>query len=148
MCHAGWPPHRRIGHIALKNIGQTLTAGRLMSEDGGRTLARGPTHFACPHRNAVAHAARHELEPQVSPIGLTQRVVEVRLTVEVVEVGANELAVLHANAGIIDEIGHATRGVDLIVRTARSTRFRLDDLDAILECLLYDNNDARQPRVW
>jgi hypothetical protein len=72
--------------------------------------------------------------------------VKARLTIEAVEIGANELAVLHANAGIIDEIGHATRGVDLIVRTARSTCFRLEDLDAILECLLHDN-DTRQPRV-
>jgi hypothetical protein len=68
--------------------------------------------------------------------------VEARLTIEAVEIGADELAVLHANAGIVDEIGHATRGVDLIVRTARSTRFRLNDLDPILERLLYDN-DAR-----
>jgi hypothetical protein len=68
--------------------------------------------------------------------------VEARLTIEAVEIGADELAVLHANAGIIDEIGHATRGIDLIVRTARSARFRLEDLDPILECFLYDN-DAR-----
>ena len=72
---------------------------------------------------------------------------EARFTVEVVEVGANELAVLHANAGIVDEIGHATRWIDLIVRTALGARFRLNDLDAVVKRLLYDN-DARQPRVW
>ena len=52
-----------------------------------------------------------------------ERVVQARFTVEVVEVGTNELAVLHANAGIVDEIWHAARGVDLIVRTALGARF-------------------------
>ncbi|MGA8001302.1 MAG: hypothetical protein WCA05_06605 [Pseudolabrys sp.] len=76
-----------------------------MGEDGGRTLACGPTHFARPYRDAVAHTARRELETEVSPIGFPQRVVEAGLTIEAVEIGADELAVLHADAGIVDEIG-------------------------------------------
>ena len=112
------PLHQRIGHAALKNVGHALAAGHLMSKDSGRTLAHGPIHFARPYGDAIAHAARHELKPEVSPIGFMQRVVEARLAIEAVEIGADELAVLHANAGIIDEIGHAARGVDLIVRAA------------------------------
>jgi hypothetical protein len=84
-----------------------LAAGQLMGKDIGRTLAHGPTNFARPDRDAVAHAARHELEPKVIPIRFTQRVMEARLTIEAVEIGANELAVLHANAGVIDEVWHA-----------------------------------------
>jgi hypothetical protein len=100
--------HQRIGYTVVKNVGHALAAGRLMGEDCGRTLARGPTHFACPYRNAVAHAARHELKPKVSPIGFTQRVVEARLAIEVVEIGTDELAVFHANASIVDEIRYTT----------------------------------------
>jgi hypothetical protein len=43
---------------------------------------------------------------------------EARLAVEAVEIGADELAVFHANAAIIDQIGHAAGGIDLIVGTA------------------------------
>jgi hypothetical protein len=66
--------------------------------------------------------------------------VEARLTVDAIEIGADELAVLHAETSIVDEIGHAARGVDLIVRTVQGARFRLDNLDAILERLLYDDD--------
>jgi hypothetical protein len=68
--------------------------------------------------------------------------VEPRLTVKAIEIGADELAVLHANAGIINQKGHAARGIDLIVGTARGTRFRLDNLNAVLESFL-KNEDAR-----
>ena len=50
--------------------------------------------------------------------------------------------VLHANAGIINQKGHAARGIDLVVGTARGTRFRLDNLNAVLESFL-KNEDAR-----
>ena len=69
-----------------------------------------------------------------------------RLAVEGVEISADELAVFHADAGVIDQIGHAAGGVDLIVRTAGGTCFCLDDLDAILERLL-DDDDARKAGV-
>ncbi|MGB8106756.1 MAG: hypothetical protein WCF47_21030, partial [Pseudolabrys sp.] len=83
--------HQRIGDVAvLKNICHALAAGQLMSKDSGRTLAHGSTHFARPYGDAIAHATRHELKPKVSPIGFTQRVVEARLTIDVVEIGADE----------------------------------------------------------
>jgi hypothetical protein len=69
--------------------------------------------------------------------------VKARPAVEAVEKGADELAVFHADTGIIDQIGHAAGGIDLIVGTAGRACFRLDDLDAILECLL-DDDDARR----
>ena len=62
------------------------------------------------------------------------------LTVEHVEIGADQLTILHADAGIVDEVGNAARGIDLIIWTARGAGFRLDDLDAVLEHLLgYEN---------
>jgi hypothetical protein len=72
---------------------------------------------------------------------------EARLAVEAVEIGADELAVFHANAAIIDQIGHAAGGIDLIVGTAGGACFRLDNLDAVFERLL-DDDDAREASVW
>ena len=72
-------------------------------------------------------------DPLFVTVARATRVMEARLTIEAVEIGADELAVLHANAGVIDEIGNAARGVDLVVRAVCGARFRLDDLDAILE---------------
>jgi hypothetical protein len=40
------------------------------------------------------------------PIGLTQGVMEPRLAIKLVQIGIDELAVLHANAGVVDEIWH------------------------------------------
>jgi hypothetical protein len=40
------------------------------------------------------------------------------VTIPTVEIAADELAVFHADASIIDQIRHASRGIDLIVRTA------------------------------
>ena len=57
MRHTKWPPHQRIGHIALKNIDHTLAAGHLMSEDGGRTLVRGPT-ISRVHTEMPSHMLR------------------------------------------------------------------------------------------
>ena len=72
---------------------------------------------------------------------------ELRLPVETVEVGADELAVLHTHAHVVDEVGHAPGGVDLIVGTTRSARFRLDYFDVVRQALFQDE-DARQPRIW
>jgi hypothetical protein len=66
--------------------------------------------------------------------------VEPRLTVEAIEIGTDELTVLHAKAGLIDKIRYAARGVDLIIRADGCSRFCLDNLDAILEGLLYDKD--------
>src|SRR5262249_35435356 len=118
-----------------------------MGESGRRTLVLGSDHLPTPHSDAVAHAARRELEPKIRPIGCGRGVVEAWLAVEAVEIGADELAVFHADAGVVDQIRHAAGGVDLIVGTARGTCFRLDDLDAVLERLLNDD-DAREASVW
>ena len=72
---------------------------------------------------------------------------EARLAIEAVEIGADELAVFHANAGLIDQIGHAAGGIDLIVGTVGGARFCLDDLDAVFKRLLKDD-DAREASVW
>ena len=72
---------------------------------------------------------------------------EPRLTVKAIEIGADELAVLHAIAGIINQKGHAAGGIDLIVGATRRTRFGLDNLNAVLKFLLQDEK-ARQACVW
>ena len=77
----------------------------------GEALVLGPGYFPAPYGDAVAHAARRKLEPKIRPIGCVRRVVEARLAVEGVEISADELAVFHADAGIIDEIGHAAGGL-------------------------------------
>jgi hypothetical protein len=70
MCHAGRSLHQWIDYVALKNIRHALAAGYFMGKDGGGTLIRRASHFARPHGNAVAHATRHKLEPQVSIVGV------------------------------------------------------------------------------
>jgi len=99
----------------LKEICHALCARCFMGKSSRRTLVLGPGYFPAPYGDAVAHAARRKLEPKIRPIGCVRRVVEARLAVEGVEISADELAVFHADAGIIDEIGHAAGGIDLIV---------------------------------
>src|SRR5262249_3141563 len=55
-------------------------------------------------------------------------------------------AVLHADPGIVEEVGHAARWIDAIVRAVRRARLGLDDLDPVLEALL-DHHDAGEPGV-
>src|SRR5262249_26607444 len=127
----------------LPCAGRALPHGR----ECRRTVVLRPGHFAAPDRDAVAHATGCELEPKIRPVGCAGRVMEARLAVEAVEIGADELAVFHANAAIIDQIGHAAGGIDLIVGTAGGACFRLDNLDAVFERLL-DDDDAREASVW
>src|SRR5262245_36665193 len=131
MCHAGFPLHQRVGYPRLKMIGHAQTTGNLVRENGRRALGLGAMHFAHPYRDAVTHAARRGLKPPVGPIGCMERVMEPRLCVETNEIGADELAVLHADARVVNEIGYTARRVDLIIGTAWGARFCLDDLDAI-----------------
>ena len=92
-----------------------------MCKDGRRTLAFRAAHFAPPDADSFTQTARRVFETQVVPVRCTQRVVEPRLTVKAIEMGADELAVLHANAGIVNQKGHAASGIDLIVRAASSS---------------------------
>src|SRR6266498_4068463 len=108
----------------------------------------GPLQKAQTSRTSRAKRRFNQLwsRYKIRPIACVGRVVEARLAVEVVEVSADELAVFHANAGIIDQIGHAAGGIDLIVGTAGSACFRFDGLDAVFERLL-DDDDAREASV-
>src|SRR5262245_18150296 len=103
-----------------------------MGKSSWRTLVLGPGHFPTPDGNAVAHAARREFQPKIRPVECSRHIVKARPSIEAVEIGADELAVFDADAAIVDQIGHATRGVDQIVGTATRACFRLDDLDAVL----------------
>jgi hypothetical protein len=69
------------------------------------------------------------------------------LTVETIEIGADQLAVLHPYAGVVDQVRYTARWADLIVGAVLHARLGLDDLDAILQPLLH-HHDAREPRVW
>src|SRR5215831_14821756 len=140
MGHSRCSLHQRIDYMALKNVGHALATGYLMGQDGGGTFVRRASHFARPHGNAVAHAARHKLEPEVSPIGFAWQLVKPRLAVETVEIGTDELAVFDTIASIIDEVGYAARGIDLVVRAVTGTRLCLDNFDAALKHFLYNNN--------
>ncbi len=93
-------------HMALKYIGYTLGAGYLMRQNSGRTLACGSSHFAHPDTDSFTHVARRELKPLISPISSTSGIVEARLTIQAIEIGADELAILHGNAVIVDKIRH------------------------------------------
>src|SRR5215469_12235994 len=117
-----------------------------MGECGRRTLVLRPSYLPAPHRDAVAHATCCELEPKVRPIGRVRCAVESRLAIKAVEIRTDELAIFDANARVIDEIGYPAGGIDLIIRTAGGACFSLDDLDAVLERLL-DDDDAREPSV-
>src|ERR1700720_395138 len=69
------------------------------------------------------------------------------LTVETIEIGADQPAVLHPCAGVVDQVRYTARWADLIVGAVLHARLGLDDLDAILQPLLH-HHDARKPRVW
>src|SRR5262249_9555031 len=89
---------QRIGHSSLEYIGHPLGSGYLMRQSSGRTLACGSSHFAHPHADPVPHVALRELKPLVSPVRLASGVVKTRLPVQTVKIGADKLAILHANA--------------------------------------------------
>ena len=66
---------------------------------GERSLS-GRLYFAHPYADSFTQTARRVFEPgKEIPVGCTERVVESRLTVEAIEIGRDELTVLHAKAG-------------------------------------------------
>ena len=69
-----------------------------------------------------------------------------RLAVKTIEIGTDELAVLHAIASIINEVGYASGGIDRVVGAVLRASLRPDDLDALLQTFL-DHHNARQSRV-
>src|SRR6266568_3595721 len=146
MRHGRWPLRQWRGHLALKQVRHALAAGGLVAESGRGTFALGSPHLTHPNRDSIAQAARSGLEPATGPIRIRCRAMQARLAVEAVKIGADELAVLHADAGIVDEVGHAAGGVDLVVGAIRYARLRSDHLDAVLQTFL-EHYDARQSRI-
>src|SRR5262249_25157167 len=144
--HARLALQHGIRHPSLEQVGHALGAGNLVCQHGRRTLVLRPGHLAHPNADALAQAARASLAPPITPIALARRAVKFRRAVETVEVGTNELAVLHADAVCVEEIGHPAGWIYLIIGTALLARLRRDDLDAILQFFL-DHHDARQPRI-
>ena len=71
---------------------------------------------------------------------------QARLAVKVVEVGADDLAVLHPQAVAGDQERHAAGGIDAVVGAVGRAGLGLDDLDAIFEGL-FDDDDAGEAGV-
>jgi hypothetical protein len=88
----------------------------LMCQNGRRTIACGSSHLAQPYTDTVTRTARRELKPLVNPIRLTSEAVETMFTIQVIKIGADELAILHAKPRVIDQVRHASRWIDLIIR--------------------------------
>jgi hypothetical protein len=60
------------------------------------------TDLAPPYRDAVAHAPGCGLEPAIGPIGVIVWGMKPGIAIEAVEIGADELAVLQADTGVVD----------------------------------------------
>src|SRR5579859_5036132 len=135
-----------LPHLGFKHIRQPSGTGCLMRKQGWRSLVLRSAHFTYPNRNAVAEAARRRLEPAIRPVRIIRRSMEAGLAVEAVEIRANDLAVLKANSGIINEVGHPAGRINLIIGTVDGARLGLDDFDAFTQPL-FDNQNARQPRI-
>src|SRR5579871_102387 len=133
-----------LPHLGFKHIRQPSGTGGLMRKQGRRPFVLRSAHFTYPNRNAVAEAACHRLEPAVRPVRIIA--VKAGLAVEAVEIGADDLTVLKADPGIIDEVGHPAGRIDSIIGTVDGARLGLDDFDAFTQPL-FDNQNARQPRI-
>src|SRR5215471_14447764 len=96
VCHAWSALHQQIGRSLLECVRHALAASRLMCQNRGRTFIFGSAHLAPPNANAFAHTPRRELEPLVSPVRLASGIVETRLAIQAIQIGADDLAVLHA----------------------------------------------------
>ena len=59
VCHAGGSLHRRVGHIAFKNIRHALGAGGLMGKHGRRALVSGRP-ISRAHTEMPSHRLRAE----------------------------------------------------------------------------------------
>src|SRR6266702_6123090 len=99
MRHGRWPLRQWRGHLALKQVRHALAAGGLVAESGRGTFALGSPHLTHPNRDSIAQAARSGLEPAMGPIRIRCRAMQAGLAVEAVKISADELAVLHADAG-------------------------------------------------
>src|SRR5262245_66695191 len=106
MRHQRRSLQHRIGHTGLEKIGHSLAARDLMGEDRRRSLARRSAHLAYPYASAFAHVPRDGFDAAVGPVRLAGRM-KARRTVEVLEIGADPLAVLHAEPAVVGEAGAA-----------------------------------------
>jgi hypothetical protein len=95
-------------------------------------------HLTYPNGNALAETARGSLKPAVGPIQIPQRLMEARLTIEAVEIRADELAIFHPNPGLINEVGNAAGRINSIIQAIYRASFRLKDFDAFAQPLLQD----------
>src|SRR5262245_37755034 len=86
----------------LRHYGKTVAPIRRWP-----TFVLGSTHLTHPYGRCLRTCCARCLQSAVVPIGLTQWAMEPGLAIKAVEIGTDELALLHANAGVVVEIGHA-----------------------------------------
>src|SRR5688572_29817989 len=132
--------------LGLPEVRHAHAALRFVAEDRRRLLVLSPHDLAAPDRESVQHASRHGLETARLPPLVTRRQIENRFTVEVIEPGADDGGFLQPDAVVTNEIGHAARWIDAVVRTVRETGLGKDDLDPALQSLL-ENHDTHHARV-
>ena len=104
--HRDRPVHHRVRHLRLENIGEALSTRSLVCEHGRRPLVLGTAHLAHVDRDAVGKAARGRFDAPIRQVGCSLRIMKPRLAIEAVEIGADDLAVLHPDAIVVDEVGH------------------------------------------
>src|SRR5262245_55020356 len=105
--HVETAAHPGMPDFFFPKIGHTPGARRLVLDDPGRALVDRAVEFPAPYRNAIDHAARQAFEPPRFPRLLTRRQIERRLAVEPIEPGADDCRLLHPDAVVADQIGHA-----------------------------------------
>src|SRR5689334_21502078 len=91
--HVERPLHQRMGDLALPEIGHAHGAIGFVRDHARRALVLRARRLAPPDRETVEHAPRERFEPPSLPAGG----LELRLALELVEVVADDLRLLHAN---------------------------------------------------
>ncbi len=146
--HVQRASHQRMVDLQLPKVGHASAAVCFVLEDRGRALVRGPLELAAPYGEPVQQASRQGFETTCLPRLLPFRRIEGGFALEVIEVGTDESRFFQRDAVVTAEIGHATGGIDMVVRTVRDTRLCDEDLDSVLQSLLekHDPYDARVGR--
>src|SRR5687767_12460169 len=103
--------------LRLPQIDHAFAALLLVADDGGRALVLRPPELAAPDRETVDHASRERLETARLPALIPCGQIEGWLSVEAIEVLADECGFLQTDAIVPDEVRHATRWIDGVVRT-------------------------------
>src|SRR6266542_5934009 len=109
--------HQRMIDLPLPQVCHSLTAICFVSDNRRRLFVFRPGDLTAPHCEPVQYASRQSFETARLPSLLTGRQLEDRITVNMIEMGADDSRFFQPNAVVTDEIRHATRRINLVVRT-------------------------------